>query len=258
MQSNNTSIKISAVIITFNEAKNIARCIDSLQGVADEIVVVDSFSTDSTINICKQKNVVVVQREWKGYSEAKNLGNRTATHDFILSVDADEALDEKLTQSILKEKESPRCKAYTMNRMTNYCGKWIKHCDWYPDVKLRLWDKKIGSWEGEIHEKIELEPNTKISHLKGDLLHYAIDSIQDHIKRVINFSEIAANDDHIKGKKASLVLHIIINPFTTFLNKYFLKAGFLDGYYGFVICILSGFSNFLKYTKLRELNKKHV
>ena len=125
--------KISAVIITYNEERNIARCLDSLKDVADEIVVLDSFSTDGTEEICRQKKAVFIQHEWIGYASSKNIANEKASNDWILSIDADEALSEMLIDSILKIKNQLSDKFYSFNRLTNYCGTWIKHSGWYPD-----------------------------------------------------------------------------------------------------------------------------
>ena len=172
--------KISAVIITNNEEKNIERCIDSLIGVVDEIIVIDSFSTDKTEEICKSKNVRFVQHEWEGFSKSKNFGNQLVTYDLILSLDADEALSVDLQNSLLDLKnKSDVFEAYSLNRRTNFCGNWINHSGWYPDQKLRLWNKNRGHWEGEIHEKIKLNNNATIEHLNGDLLHYSYHTISD-------------------------------------------------------------------------------
>ena len=139
-------IQLSAVIITFNEERNIGRCIDSLQGIADDIVVVDSFSSDKTKEICLSKNVRFVEHAFDGHIEQKNWAITQAKHPHILSLDADEALDEVLKKSILEVKQNFTQDAYQMNRITNYCGQWIKHCGWYPDTKLRLWDSSKGYW----------------------------------------------------------------------------------------------------------------
>jgi len=141
-------VKISAVIITFNEEKNIGRCLDSLQKVADEIVVVDSCSNDKTCEICEKYGVRFIQNRFKGHIEQKNFAMQQAEYDWVLSLDADEVLSLELTDSILKVKKDWVIDGYAFNRLTNYCGTWIRHCGWYPDTKLRLWDKRRGRWGG--------------------------------------------------------------------------------------------------------------
>ena len=137
-------VQISAVIITFNEEKNIERCLQSLQGIVDEIVVVDSFSKDQTKSICEKYNVKFVEHAFEGHIEQKNYAITQASYPYVLSLDADEALDETLKSSILKVKKNWTHDGYSMNRLTNYCGSWIKHCGWYQDTKLRLWDARKG------------------------------------------------------------------------------------------------------------------
>lgn len=245
-------IKISAVITTFNEEKNIGRCLQSLQGIADEVIVVDSFSTDRTEEICRQYAVNFFRKKWQDYSRAKNHGNAMAKYDFILSLDADEELSERLQNSIKQLKSDNRYRAYYVSRLTNYCGKWIKHCGWYPDYKIRLWDRDLAHWEGVVHESLKFYKQTATDTLKGDLLHYSFYTISDHIKKANMFSQIAANEVLQKGHKVNSIYHLIINPGYTFIHKYFFQLGFLDGFYGFVICVISAFSNFLKYAKVRD------
>ncbi len=248
---------ISAVIITYNEAHTIGRCIDALMAVVDEIVVIDSYSSDRTKAICLEKKVRFLQREWQGYTDTKNFGNSIASHDYILSIDADEVLSDALRTTLLSLKQERMKDAYRVNRRTNYCGHWVKYCGWHPDWKLRLWDKKKGQWEGIIHETVTTSGFEDIHDLAGELLHYSFPTIASHVRTANNFSEIAAREAFEKGKKAHLVLHVLLNPLYTFFNKYFLRAGFRDGYYGFIICWISGFANFLKYTKIRQLHKEH-
>ena len=154
---------LTAVIITKNEERNILRCLNSLLDVADEIVVVDSGSTDRTEEICNSFNVKFVQQEWLGYSEQKNFANNLASNDWILSIDADEELSEKLKNSIseLKNQRLSDDEVFSMNRLTNYCGHWIRHCGWYPDRKIRIWNRTVGKWQGEIHETIEFSAEIK-------------------------------------------------------------------------------------------------
>lgn len=247
--------KISVVIITFNEARNIARCLDSVIDIADDIVVVDSFSTDQTQEICKLKGVRLYQTQWQGYSVTKNYGNSLAIHNYIFSIDADEALSDELKKEIITLKNSAKLSdAYYVKRLTNYCGSWIRHCGWYPDTKLRLWNKQKGKWEGNIHEEVKMESNSVTHTLKADLHHYSYYSVHQHINQANKFTDLTALEAFNKGKKAG-ILKIIFSPIIKFKRDYFLKLGFLDGYHGFIICAISAFATFLKYTKLHELHK---
>lgn len=246
---------ISAVIITFNEEINIERCLQSLVGVADEIVVVDSFSTDKTDEITQNLGAKVVRNKFDGHIEQKNFAIKQAKFPHVLSLDADEALSDELRNSILKIKANFNSDGYTFNRLTNYCGKWIKHCGWYPDVKLRLWDSRKGKWTGiNPHDKFEMDDEAKITHLKGDLLHYSYYSIDGHIKQVNFFTDLLAKSMYKQGRRASW-FNILLSPLVKFIKDYFIKTGFLDGYYGFVISIISAHATFLKYIKLKELDK---
>ena len=248
-------IKISAVIITLNEEKNIGRCIDSLQGIADEILVVDSFSTDRTESICKEKKVRFVQNKWEGYVRQKNYANNLAVYKYILSLDADEALSDQLKESILEVKKNWSFDSYGMNRLTNYCGKWIRHCGWYPDCKLRLFDREKGQWEGHlIHEGINMNQGASNKLLKGALLHYSYYSISQHMVQANHYSDLAAQALLDKNQKAGY-FKLIFHPIARFLSTYFIKLGFLDGFYGFIICQLTAHATFLKYAKLRQLWK---
>jgi len=251
---------ISAVIITKNEEERIGQCLESLQGIADEIIVVDSLSTDKTEEICRSFGVHFEQREFEGYSPTKNYANSLAKYSYILSIDADEALSKELRASILAIKNQLDQDGYTFNRLTNYCGKWIYHCGWYPDTKLRLFRKDLGKWEGLIHETLELK-GSKIQKLKGDLLHYSFPSISDQARKMNEFSDLTAQKLFEKGQRASL-LKVILSPISEFFKKFILLRGFMDGFYGFVISVMSGYYRFYKYAKLREMwikakNTKH-
>ncbi|MDW7695050.1 glycosyltransferase family 2 protein [Flammeovirgaceae bacterium SG7u.111] len=246
--------KISATVITFNEERDIENCLASLKRIADEIVVVDSCSTDKTKEICLSHGVVFEQIKWRGYSETKNYANNLASNDLILSMDADEILSDQMVAELQKIKENSEYDAYKFNRLTNYCGKWIKHCGWYPDTKLRLWDRRKGQWEGYIHEHVQMEEEVKVKHIKCDILHYSYHTIWQHIDQVNKFSEIGAENLFKKGKKASVFL-IILKSVWKFISDYFIKLGLLDGYYGFVISSISAHATFVRYVKLKEMNK---
>lgn len=250
-------VKLSVVIITFNEEKNIARCLDSVKEVADDIVVVDSFSTDKTKEICLSKGARFVEHAFEGHIQQKNWAITQAQHPIVLSLDADEALDEKLKASILKAKANWQKDGYYMNRLTNYCGHWIKHCGWYPDKKLRLWDSRKGEWRGiNPHDKYELfEGDGRTGYLEGDILHYSFYSEEDHLKQIEYFTTISAKALFEKGKRPNFI-KLYLSPFAKFMESYFLKAGFLDGKYGYMVCKNSAWATKLKYRKLLELYSK--
>ena len=249
-------MKISTTIITLNEERNIERCILSLQKISDEIIVLDSYSTDRTEEICKKLNVRFVQRKWEGYSASKNHLNGLVKHDYILSIDADEAMDEKLEQAILNIKEIDSPQLYSVNRMTNYCGKWIKHSGWYPDVKLRLFPKEGCEWEGEfVHEELSYPIDLELIQLDGHLHHYSYYDYIDHRQRADKYSSLTAQKMSKSGKKAS-VLKPYFSGFARFVTMFIIKTGFLDGWQGFKIAQISAQSNVFKYKELRRLNKE--
>lgn len=249
-------IKISAVLITFNEEKNIERCLKSLLSVVDEIVVVDSFSVDKTEEICANYNVKFVQHAFDGHIQQKNWAITQANHHYVLSLDADEVLTPELQQSILAVKDDFSADGYSFNRLNNYCGQWIKHCGWYPDVKLRLWDKTKGAWGGtNPHDTFMMQAGTRVVHLKGDLQHYSYYTVDEHKKQADYFSSIAAKAYLEKGKRSNL-LKIGVSPLMKFIKSYLLQKGFFDGYYGFVICKIASHETYMKYKKLLKLQKQ--
>ena len=251
-------VQISAVIITFNEERNIERCLKSLVGVADEIVVVDSYSTDRTEEICKSFHARFIKHRFDGHIQQKNWAILQASSPYILSLDADEVLSDELKASILKVKKNWTHDGYDFNRLTNYCGKWIKHTTWYPSRKLRLWDAREGSWGGfNPHDRFSLKPGASQSHLKGDLLHYSYYSVSEHLVQIDSFSSILARSYRERGRRAN-IFSITIRPFWRFLNDFLLRAGFLDGYYGFVVSVNSAHEVFLKYVKLKNIYKEEA
>ncbi|MGC1243150.1 MAG: glycosyltransferase family 2 protein [Chryseosolibacter sp.] len=250
------SVKISATIITFNEEKKIEKCLQSLMGVADEIVVVDSLSTDNTAGICAHYPVVFIKNPFPGYVAQKNFAMDQASHDHILSLDADEVLSEELKESILAVKADwGNFDGYSFNRFNNYCGKWIHFCGWYPDRKIRLWDRRQGRWGGEDpHDKVILSAG-RVRRLRGDLLHYAYFTVDEHLRQMHKFAEVAARAKYRNGKKPIFLIHVVLNPLFKFFRKYLLQLGFLDGYYGFVFCATTSALNFYKYLRLYEYHR---
>ena len=246
--------KISATIITLNEEINIERCIRSLYGIADEIVVIDSGSSDSTLEISKKMGARIVSNPFEGHIQQKNFAITQTLNNWIISLDADEALSDKLKTSILEVKKNLVGTGYEFNRLTNYCGKWIKHCGWYPDRKIRLFKKHKGKWGGNNpHDKYLLAAKKAI-HLKGDILHYTVYSVSEFKEQTIKFADISAQSLFSLGKKSNW-FKIIGKTIFKFIRNYFLKLGFLDGVAGFQICKLSAIGTYLKYHKLLQLQK---
>ena len=246
---------LSVVIITFNEERNIARCINSVKDIADEIVVVDSYSTDNTKNICKSFGVRFYEHVFEGHKEQKNWAIQLAANPFVLSLDADECLSRELLESIqeLKVKgfEKP---GYYMNRLTNYCGQWVRHSGWYPDRKLRLWDRSMGSWKGlNPHDEFIMNQSAgKPGFIVGDILHYSYYTKEDHYKQLRYFSDLSAKSYFDAGKKTRF-WNLILNPIACFISHYIIHLGFLDGVSGWQIAKLSAYATYLKYQKLKHL-----
>jgi glycosyltransferase involved in cell wall biosynthesis len=250
-------MRISVVVITFNEEKNLARCLASVAGLADEIVVVDSASTDSTCAIAASFGARVIDHPFEGYAKQKNFATANASHDWILSLDADEELTQPLKESLLAVKARPSHIVYRMSRLTNYCGKWIKHCGWYPDYQTRFYNRTMGAWEDKkVHEFWKAaNAADKTGTLNGDLLHYSFDSVDSHRRKIEKYTELAALAAKEEGRSAG-ILKVIFSPVWHFITEYFIKLGFLDGYYGFVICRLSAYSAYLKYSKIRMYSRR--
>jgi glycosyltransferase involved in cell wall biosynthesis len=243
--------ELSVVIITFNEKKNIGRCLDSIVAVADDIVVIDSFSTDNTEAICIAKGARFIKHKFDGHIEQKNYAVTQAKYPHVLSLDADEALDETLIESIKNVKHNWQYDGYEMNRLTNYCGSWIRHSSWYPDKKLRLWDSRKGNWGGlNPHDKYEMEEDAKIGYLKGDILHYSFYTVDQHYKQVNYFTDLMAKSNVESGKKSN-IFQLYLSPIVKFFRNYILKLGFLDGSAGFTVCRISAYATYLKYKKMR-------
>ncbi len=247
--------KISAVIITYNEEGNIARCLQSLQAVVDEVVVLDSGSTDDTIAICESFGAHVYHHPFDGYAEQKNRANSFASHSFILSVDADEVLSSELTESIVKAKNHWKGDGYRMNRLTMFCGKFMHHGGWYPDDNIRLFDKSKGEWRGaKVHESFQLHSGSQGDLLAGDLLHYSYHAIDQYVATITKYSRLKAEVLYEAGKKSSL-LALVFSPIWKFFMTYVLKMGFRDGLRGFIVSVGAAHGVFVKYAVLFQLTR---
>ena len=244
-------MNISAAIITLNEQGNIARAIESLR-CCDEVVVVDSGSCDRTIEIAAKLGARLVESPWRGYAAQKNFAGEQTVHDWVLSVDADEALSEALEAEIWQIKKSgPQFDAYTMPRMAKYLGRWILHSGWYPDRKVRLYDRRKAHWVGDyVHEAVEV--NGRLGHLQCNLLHYTFDSLSEHLKSMDRYTTLAAEELVAQGRKVGWE-DLMLDPFWTFIRTYVFNAGFLDGMEGMTIAFMAAFYNFLKFAKVRNM-----
>ena len=228
---------LSATIITRNEAKDVARAIRSLD-CADEIVVVDSGSTDATREVAQRLGARVIVHDWAGFAEQKNFAGAQARHDWLLSLDADEELDADARAAILQWKSStPTASGYRFARRALYLGRWILHSGWYPDYKLRLYDRRKGRWQGPyVHESVVVDG--PVETLAGEILHYTCDSLEEHKQRIEFYTDLAAREMFDRGERVNL-LERLLGPPWVFFNSYFLRLGILDGTQGFWIALMA-------------------
>jgi glycosyltransferase involved in cell wall biosynthesis len=242
---------ISATVITFNEEANIAGALESLRW-ADEIVVVDSGSTDGTLEICRNRGVAIYGRAWTGYVDQKNYAVEKATNDWVFSLDADERVSPGLAREIADTVRSGlRYSGYRIPRVACFMGRWIRHGDWYPDYQLRFFDRRHGRWHGgRVHESVRLDQAP--GFLNGEIHHFTYRNLSAYLRRLESYSTLAAADYHERGT-VSTPLRMLLNPAATFVKAYFLKRGFADGTPGFVVAVMGAVSVFFKYAKLYEL-----
>lgn len=245
---------ISATLITHNEARNIARAIRSLGG-ADEIIVVDSCSTDDTRKIAASLGARVIENAWPGFAAQKQFAVEQARHDWILSLDADEEFDDESQAAILRWKAGePAAAGYRFARKAFYLGRWILHSGWYPDYKVRLFDRRRGRWQGDfVHESIAV--TGAIETLAGEILHYTCDSIEEHRARIEIYTDLAAREMFQQGRSAGW-LRRGLGPSWVFFSTYFLRFGVLDGHQGYLIARMAARYVRRKYEKLAELHEK--
>lgn len=245
-------MKISATLITYNEERNVARAIESLR-CCDEVLVVDGGSTDRTVELASNLGARVIENAWKGYAEQKNFAAEQACYDWILSLDADEALSEALEAEIWQlKKTQPDCDAYTVPRMAQYLGRWILHSGWYPDRKVRLYHRRKARWVGKyVHESVQA--NGRVGQLQSNLLHFTCNSLSEHLKTMERYTTLAAEELVSQGRKIGY-RHLLFDPPWTFFRSYILQRGFLDGFEGLAIAYMAAFYNFLKYAKARNMS----
>jgi glycosyltransferase involved in cell wall biosynthesis len=246
--------KVSVTIITLNEAEHIGAAIDSASW-ADEILLVDSGSTDGTIDIARAKGVTVLCRTWSGYVDQKNFAAERASHDWIFSLDADERISPALAQEIRSVVAAdPPLHGYRMPRVTHHLGRWIRTTDFYPDYQTRLYDRRSARWRGKyVHESLAVDG--AIGHLRHELEHHSYRDLRDHLNRINDYTTLAARQMHEGGRRAGS-FDLLVHPPAAFLRNYVLRRGFLDGTTGLTISAMNAYAVFLKFAKLWELQQK--
>ena len=249
----NLPLPISVAIIAKNEEENLKRLLPNITGFAEEIILVHNDCNDDTVRIAKDHGAQCFDEIWHGYKEQKNLAIQRCTKEWILCMDADEVLSDKLKQSIsdFLSDSNNKFSGASFNRCSFFMGKWIRHGDWYPDKKNRLLRASMGVWEGgQVHEKLAIEG--KVCHLKGDLLHYSYDSIQEFPQKMSIYAKQFAMQRMKSGEKVS-IFQIWVRPLWRFFRGYFFRLGFLDGLPGLIIASSSSYECMLKYVYHREL-----
>jgi len=246
-------IKISVVIISFNEERNIARCLESVMDIADEVLVLDSFSTDGTVAICRNYGIRFEQHSFDGYVSQKNRALQMAAHEHILSLDADEALSDEARSEVLRVKKEWNQDGYIFNRKNNYCGHWMRFTSWYPDRKLRLFDRRKAIWTGlDPHDYIRMEPDSRIRRIQGDLLHWTIYTEEEQVAKTEQFARISAKfyfEQGIRPVMGAALAHSVWRWF----REYCILLGFLDGKAGWQVSRFSALYVWKKYYYLRQL-----
>lgn len=246
--------KLSAVILTKNEEKNIERVINSVKDIADEILVIDSGSTDRTVEIATNLGATVIFNKWQGAAKQRTFASLQASNDWVLALDADEEVSPQLKESIKNALKNPSFDAYELPRKTYYLGKFLEHT-WYPEWRLRLFKKGYVEFEGELHEEVKFLKECKVGKLRGDLYHYSYKSLYHQYAKTVDYAKAMAEIYHKNGKKFK-PYKLILSPISMFIKNYFLKRGFLDGWRGFLVAMSSFFYAFLKYIFLYELELK--
>jgi glycosyltransferase involved in cell wall biosynthesis len=245
--------QLSAVIITCNAANQIEDCLKSV-AFADEILVVDSGSSDATRQIAQRCGARVIHRDWLGYGRQKQFAAEQARNPWILSLDADERVTDALRDGIESEMAAPKYVAYEMARRNRFMGRWLRHGEGYPDLSLRLFRRDRARWSDDpIHEKVVADG--PVGRLDGDLLHETHVTIADYLTKQNRYTSLQAEQLHARGKRAG-VAKMLLSPFFRFLKFYFLRLGFLDGAPGLVHIAIGCFNSFTKYAKLRELQRR--
>ena len=252
--------KLTVTVITHNERSHIAAALASVSW-ADEIIVVDSRSTDGTIDIARQHATRVEERDWAGYGAQKNYAADQASNDWILSIDADERVTPQLAEEVRAVmSRGPVAPGYLMTRVAHYLGRWIRSTDWYPDYHLRLYDRRAARWsERRVHESVEVDGRPKgdkrLPRLRGELLHYPYRDMSDHLRKIDTYTTLAAQEWDAEGKRGT-AWQALVYPRLAFFRNYILRRGFRDGRTGLLVSLLNSYYVFLKYAKLMELQRR--
>jgi len=247
--------RLSVIIITYNEEDNIRECLESVKW-SDEIVIVDAFSSDRTVEIAREFTPRVLQNRWTNFSQQKNFALGKASNEWVLNIDADERVTPELQKEILAilKSQSLSFNGYYIARRNHYWGKWIRHCGWYPDYKLRLFLREKGKFnERLVHESVLVEGRK--GYLKSCLNHYSYKNLSDHLSKIDKFTSLAAREMFTNGKKGR-VFDLLFRPAVKFINMYLIKRGYLDGTYGLIVSIIGSFYVFMKYLKLWQLSRE--
>ena len=244
---------ISVVIITKNEAGIIGETLESLQGISDDIIIIDSGSTDETLNICRRYKTRIVETTWDGYGNNKNKGIELAKNSWILSLDADESIDAELNKELRNVKPDQDNIAYIFKYKNFFCRKWIRYGVWGKDKHVRLFNKQNVRWDtAAVHESLIFPAGTKFLHLKGNILHYTVNSIDTYSNKTVIYARANAKKYFLLGKKSGFAKRYLSPPFN-FIKHYYFRLGFLDGWEGYLICKTYAWYTFMKYVYLKEL-----
>ncbi len=255
--SGQQAIKLSVTIMTYNEEHNIERALASVKPLADDLLVVDSFSTDRTVAIAESMGARVIKHAFEGHVEQQNYATSQARYDHVMFIDADEAVDETLQQQIMAIKNNWQYDGYIFNRVNHYCGAFVRHGSWHPEWRLRLWHRPKGKHGGVTpHNKVVMQPGATLKKVKGELLHYRYATIEEHIRQMNYFSDLSAKQALMRGKKATW-FKIIISPAWRFFKDYFIKHGFMAGWRGLAICTISAWEPFMKYIKMYRIQQEN-
>jgi len=247
---------LSVVIITRNEAHIIGKTLQSLQGITDDYVIVDSGSTDDTVAICKNFGAKVIETTWDGYGPNKNKGIDASKYNWILNLDADEAIDEELKNAIQLLELKDENTVYKFKFKNFFCNKWIRYGEWSGDKHIRMFNRNTVRWNAAaVHEELTIAAAAKTVQLPGNILHYTSQNIDDYISKTINYAKLNAKKYHLQGKQASF-FKLRLAPGLTFFQHYILRLGFLDGWEGYLIAKTTAWYTFLKYSFLKEMNKQ--
>lgn len=248
-------IQLSVVVITYNEEENIERCLKSIVSIADEILVVDSFSTDNTVAIARSMGARVIQNPFKGFIQQRAFAVKNAKYDHLLALDADEVVSAELLESLTATKHNWTCDCYFNNRLNKFGQRWIRHGAWYPDRKMRFFDRRKVTFGGlEPHDEIVPVEGASTGFLKGDLQHIMHENIFERIQKINEFSTVAARSLHKKGVKGTY-FRLLYKPFARFWGDYLFKWGVLDGFYGFFLACASAHYAFYREAKLIEIQR---